>query len=151
MDTVRDDVKSTEFCTTITSGSFGEGLELRGSDLDMMEVIKRFEAYADEKIRFNPNLIYFRMETDDVKPGFTQLLVKNTDNQDLLKLCEELNGKHFFSSALFKQCFLANNMITDGRTFHGPCIYRTKPELLTKHIDCIVKHGYHKHHKHHSG
>ncbi|XP_063416456.1 uncharacterized protein LOC134698095 [Mytilus trossulus] len=38
MNTVRDHYQSNEKCIMITSGSFGEGLEMRGSDIDIMLV-----------------------------------------------------------------------------------------------------------------
>ncbi|CAC5356093.1 unnamed protein product [Mytilus coruscus] len=43
MDVVMDNMASSKTLTFITSGSFGEGLELRGSDVDMMYVFKRLE------------------------------------------------------------------------------------------------------------
>ncbi|XP_071126808.1 uncharacterized protein [Mytilus edulis] len=100
----------------ITSGSFGEGLDMRGSDLDVMLVAKTIEVYEDEKIRFNPYMRYCRMEIDDVKPGFTKLLIKTNV---ISEYCEELNGKHYLSSAFFMHNLLPNQ---DTHIIHGPCI-----------------------------
>lgn len=44
--------------TIVTSGSFWEGLNMRGSDIDIMFVRKKSS---------------LKMDTDDVKPGFTKL------------------------------------------------------------------------------
>ncbi|XP_076072046.1 uncharacterized protein LOC143043749 [Mytilus galloprovincialis] len=117
MNTVRDYCKNIDSHTSITSGSFGEGLEMRGSDLDMMHVEKHSEVYVDEKIRTNPNIAYYKMETDDVKPGFTQLL-SDKNNIKLSNLCEEFNGKNYLSSTLFKQHIINS----DTQMIHGPCI-----------------------------
>ncbi|XP_052076447.1 uncharacterized protein LOC127714427 [Mytilus californianus] len=92
---------------------------MRGSDLDVMCVVKFIEVYADEKTRHNQNTNYCRMETDDVKPGFTQLLVETHVTKTSFKGCAEFNGKHYLSSAIFKQMFLNN---TDTHKIHGPCI-----------------------------
>ncbi|VDI36231.1 Hypothetical predicted protein [Mytilus galloprovincialis] len=118
MNTVRDYCKNMDTHTIITSGSFGEGLEMRGSDLDIMYVEKHSEVYADEKIRTNLTISYFRMETDDVKPGFTQLL-SDKNNIKSSNLFEEFNGKNYLSSTLFKQLVLGTS---DTQMIHGPCI-----------------------------
>ncbi|XP_052076446.1 uncharacterized protein LOC127714426 isoform X2 [Mytilus californianus] len=110
---------STNPVVSITSGSFGEGLEMRGSDLDIMALNKFHEVYADVKPRLNKNITYFRMETDEVKPGFTQLLLEQNFTKSVLGNCELLNGKHYLSSALFKQ-YIAG--YTDGIIIHGPCL-----------------------------
>ncbi|XP_071126621.1 uncharacterized protein [Mytilus edulis] len=121
MNAGRDDLYSDTDSTFITSGSFGEGLEMRGSDLDMMYVIKNMEVYEDIKTAYNSNVQYVLMETDDVKPGFTQLLLvqEQVYSQFLCQRCEEHNGKHYFSSAILKQKFMCN---TDSTVIHGPCI-----------------------------
>ncbi|CAC5414218.1 unnamed protein product [Mytilus coruscus] len=57
MNSVRDNLSSDKCWTTITSGSLGEGLDMKDSDLDIMLIMKCFEA----------------MVTEDTKPGYTQL------------------------------------------------------------------------------
>ncbi|XP_071126634.1 uncharacterized protein [Mytilus edulis] len=125
MNTVRDVMTNNNHYTTITSGSFGEGLEMRGSDLDIMDVAKFIEVDTDRiKPRLNPNLIYLRTETDDLKPCFTQMVVELTGNQfeSLLQFCEKLNGTFYLSSTLCKQGFLDNTMNIYGSKIHGPSI-----------------------------
>ncbi|CAC5391378.1 unnamed protein product [Mytilus coruscus] len=56
------------------------------------------------------------METDDVKPGFTPLLLEKHAISLLLEYCEELSGKKYLSNALFKQDLLDK---TDAHTIHG--------------------------------
>ncbi|CAG2198483.1 unnamed protein product [Mytilus edulis] len=117
LNAVREDVTSTyKFRVTITSGSFGEGLDMRGSDLDMMLVAKFREVYAEKKIPPTHNITYYRMESDDVKAGFTQLLLETNEND--YSFCEEFNGKHFLSNKLFKQPFLCSERNFDN--IHGP-------------------------------
>ncbi|VDI56170.1 Hypothetical predicted protein [Mytilus galloprovincialis] len=127
MNAVGDRMKSTKRDIIITSGSFGEGLDMRGSDLDLMFVTaKDIEVYEnDEDIKTDnySSDVILSMETDDVKAGFTQLLVKHvkhTNPQNPCKYFEELNGKHYLSSALYKQYQLANTCINS--VIHGPCI-----------------------------
>ncbi|CAG2232417.1 unnamed protein product [Mytilus edulis] len=87
----------------ITSGSFGEGLEMRGSDLDMMFVQRNIEVY-DVKPRLNPNISYLFMNTDyDVKPGFTQLTLEYSNNQTIFDKCVQFGDTLYLSSTLWKQ------------------------------------------------
>ncbi|XP_052093526.1 uncharacterized protein LOC127729709 [Mytilus californianus] len=118
MNMVRDDITSNEKLTDITSGSFGEGLDMRGSDLDIMFVNTSFEVLEDVNLKcFNKNITYFSIERDDVKPGFTLLTLEYTRHHNVFECCERHYGKHYYSSALYKQQFLSGvNLI------HGPCI-----------------------------
>ncbi|XP_071147884.1 uncharacterized protein [Mytilus edulis] len=120
MNTVRDNFSSSKLYTCITSGSFGEGLEMRGSDLDIMQVLKYIKVNADKQPDFDPNITYLSMDTDDVKPGFTQLRLEYSRSQNVLEGCEEHNGKHYFSSALYKGKLLSFG--NKDQQIHGPCI-----------------------------
>lgn len=90
MNSARDNATSGEFQTVITSGSFGEGLDMKGSDLDMMYVSKHIEFYEYLKPRLSPNITYLSMTTDDEKPGFTHLLVEKSDDQYFLKTVKNI-------------------------------------------------------------
>ncbi|VDI44788.1 Hypothetical predicted protein [Mytilus galloprovincialis] len=120
MNAVRDNILSNEEHTTITGGSFGEGLNMRGSDFDIMYVSSTLEVYEDVKLKFYQNITYFSMESDDVKPGYAQLKQDYSKFRGrVVKHCEEQRGKHYFSSTLYKQ------RVTNKRvpsTIHGPCI-----------------------------
>ncbi|CAC5406183.1 unnamed protein product [Mytilus coruscus] len=98
MNAVKDTMSTTQKIPTITSGSFGEGLEMRGSDLDIMCVRKDVEVYENVKPRFNPNISYLSMERDDVKPGFTQLRIDDRRSQNVLQSCKEHNVKLKFET-----------------------------------------------------
>ncbi|XP_071147375.1 uncharacterized protein [Mytilus edulis] len=127
MNTVRDNFSSSKLFTCITSGSYGEGLEMQGSDLDIMQVIQYIKVYADKQPNFDPSITYLSMDTDDVKPGFTQLRLVYSRDLYSLKFCEEHNGKHYFSSALWKGNALL--FMGKGETIHGPCISDKKGEF----------------------
>ncbi|CAG2210549.1 unnamed protein product [Mytilus edulis] len=142
MNAVRDKMTSNKHNTVITSGSFGEGLEMRGSDLDIMFVATKFiEVYEHDEDIKTDNILSFMMlsmKTDDVKAGFTQLLVEHTNPQNPCKYFEELNGKHYLSSALYKQYHLGNTS-TDS-VIHGPCI-SDKEGTYQETIKPPVKHS----------
>ncbi|CAG2232100.1 unnamed protein product [Mytilus edulis] len=63
----------------ITSGSKGEGLELKGSDLDLMYLDTRFTVHESERdavLRsIRSNKIPLVMNTEDTQPCFTHLLL----------------------------------------------------------------------------
>ncbi|CAG2235164.1 unnamed protein product [Mytilus edulis] len=115
MNSARDNATSGEFQTVITSGSFGEGLDMKGSDLDMMYVSKHIEVYEYLKPRLSPNITYLSMRTDDVKPGFTHLLVEKSDDQYFSKNCEEHNGIQYLSSSLYKQHMISKAIVQRQR------------------------------------
>ncbi|XP_071147878.1 uncharacterized protein [Mytilus edulis] len=125
MNSVRDNLSSSKSWTCITSGSYGEGLEMRGSDLDVMQVIKSINVNADKQPDFDPSITYLSMDTDDVKHGFTQLRLEYSRDQYIFECCEEHNGKHYFSSALYKENFLLcgdKDKQIHRFDVHGPCI-----------------------------
>ncbi|VDI56114.1 Hypothetical predicted protein [Mytilus galloprovincialis] len=120
MNTMRDNSSSSKSFLCITSGSFGEGLEMRGSDLDIMQVPKYIKVNADKQPDFDTSITYLSMDTDDVKPGFTQLRLEHCRIQYDLECCEEHNGKNYFSSALCKENMLLFG--DKGKQIHGPCL-----------------------------
>ncbi|VDI70739.1 Hypothetical predicted protein, partial [Mytilus galloprovincialis] len=64
---------------------------MRGSDLDIMQVRKSIKVNADKQPDFDPSITYLSMDTDDVKPGFTQLRLEYSRSQYDLECCEEHN------------------------------------------------------------
>ncbi|CAC5421958.1 unnamed protein product [Mytilus coruscus] len=100
MNAARDNISSCKDETVITSGSFGEGLDMRGTDLDIMFVTTTLEVYEDVKPFFNSNTTYFSMEKDDVKPGYAQLKLVYCRSQSVLKQCEEQNAYAYFLNFL---------------------------------------------------
>ncbi|XP_071126576.1 uncharacterized protein [Mytilus edulis] len=115
MNSVRDNLTCDNCWTTITSGSFGEGLDLKDSDLDIMSIMNCFEVVAELNIRFKPNMTYFLMATEATKPGYTQLrLVHGYPHNSF----EEIAGEHYVSNSSFKPVN-SNSWLS---IVHGPCV-----------------------------
>lgn len=70
---VSDHLSSYDYMEMITSGSVGEGLEMRGSDIDLMRVMTFIEVCENTNVPINTDKTYFTMETVDAQSGFTQL------------------------------------------------------------------------------
>ncbi|VDI30048.1 Hypothetical predicted protein [Mytilus galloprovincialis] len=139
MNTVRDYLSSDEKKNLVTSGSFGEGLEMRGSDLDIMFIENRIEVYEDVKPRIHPNIPFLSMKTKDVKPGFTMLQLEYNRYHCFSKYFVELNGRHYFSNALYKQQFL-----TEKSNIHGPCLSNGLMDLaVCVHCKTWITHATH--------
>ncbi|VDI66293.1 Hypothetical predicted protein [Mytilus galloprovincialis] len=118
MNASKDQYGSSKFSTQITSGSFGEGLELQGSDSDMMFVFRDIEVTDQKKLHAVHSAIYFFSVTDDVKPGYAYLrLIKGNTLRNVL-LCRGFEGQLYLSSTAMKQCFM-NEVLT---VVHGPCV-----------------------------
>lgn len=117
MNAVKDNFQNNKDWTVITSGSFKERLQMRGTALDIMMAIKYIEVCEDTNIHFNPDAIYFAIDTQDTQPGFTTLRVLHCNDQSFLKECEKIGVENFFVNS-FKEVFL-NKFIT---TIYGPCL-----------------------------
>lgn len=117
MNNVRDNLQSDNRCTLITSGSVGEGLKLRGSDLDLMKVIKDIKVCEDTNVYFEKTT-NFIVETEDTQPGYTQLRLVYTDDQQNLNDCEKVANDYYFSNFSVKQQCASLNF----PTVHGPCL-----------------------------
>ncbi|XP_052077399.1 uncharacterized protein LOC127715403 isoform X2 [Mytilus californianus] len=133
--TVRDNLPGNDDKGRITSGSFGEGLEMRGSDIDLMKKIPFTEVCETINIPCNPDKTYFTMETDDTDPGFTLLRLIHIDEFNPLVFCVQIGGKYYLSNIYIKQIFLNKS---SSPIIHGPCIsdedgvYDTAPYLHCK-------------------
>ncbi|CAG2193175.1 unnamed protein product [Mytilus edulis] len=93
----------------ITSGSKGEGLNLSGSDLDIMVVDFRFKVYESDRhyreVSSNHNNIPLIMDTDDTTPCFTLLrLFNNIYEQytELKQMVEDTSQGSLLSNELYK-------------------------------------------------
>jgi hypothetical protein len=73
--------------THITSGSSGEGLDMKGSDLDIMFVSKDINVYEDiNSARLNSDETCVAMEMDDTKLGFSRLRLIHCNNNIILRV-----------------------------------------------------------------
>ncbi|XP_052075887.1 uncharacterized protein LOC127713977 [Mytilus californianus] len=118
MNSVRDHLHSDKKWTTITSGSFGEGLGMKGSDLDIMTVAKLIEICENTHMNLNADKIHFTMEMVDTEPGFTKLRLMHNSDQSIIEFCAEIGSEFYFSNHLFKQA-LSTDILS---TVHGPCV-----------------------------
>lgn len=122
LNNVRDNLTSQ--WVLITSGSFGEGLVMRGSDVDLMKVSKEVEICEYTNIYFKPNTTYLKIKTENTQPGFTQLLLVHSDVPNILNLCVEVDGEYYFSNKKFKYAMSSPGL----NIIHGPCL--TDPKGL---------------------
>ena len=119
--TIRDNMSVNEMLIQITSGSFGEGLEMEGSDVDIMYVVRDVYVYEDiNKVRFNSRETSFVMDMDDCKLGFTQLRLVQCDHTNILQLCKQVGNYVYFSNELLKFNFM--EQMGPLAIIHGPCV-----------------------------
>ncbi|VDI10817.1 Hypothetical predicted protein [Mytilus galloprovincialis] len=114
-------------CPMISSGSKGEGLDLKGSDLDVMLIHPDFIVYETEPDALKRNKIYLVMETKDTPPCFTYLRLISPYN--VLSISDresfQKNGtQNLFSSELYKfnELKLATKYVPYLNKTHGPCV-----------------------------
>ncbi|CAC5369341.1 unnamed protein product [Mytilus coruscus] len=128
---------SNKLFLNISSGSKGEGLDLKGSDTDIMTIFpffKAFESDKDIKAVKDCCLMYLVMNIEDTQPCFTHLqlysnykLLPDELKQTLLKH----RGMNVLSSDLYKSYFLSyfNKYSRPHYKIHGPCITDNKDAL----------------------
>ncbi|XP_052083355.1 uncharacterized protein LOC127720676 [Mytilus californianus] len=108
----------------ITSGSKGEGLNLNGSDLDVMIIDSFFKVYRSEtEVQSQLYPIPLIMNTEETQPCFTQLWMLN---QNIIITPNLMHRGYMLSSELYKRLFLS---VADmhipapwSGKIHGPCI-----------------------------
>lgn len=118
MNAVKDNLSFDKDSTTLTSGSFGEGLDMQGSDLDVMYILKYYEVLGGNNIPLDIHKTYFAMETDETIPGFSQLRLLQNNHLDTLELIIQKGRDFYISSAVFKM-LLSTPFI---KNVHGPCL-----------------------------
>ncbi|XP_063413733.1 uncharacterized protein LOC134696075 isoform X2 [Mytilus trossulus] len=121
MNNVRDNSEKDDNMTSITSGSFGEGLQLRGSDLDIMSVTNYIEVCEDihhVHIDLNADKVYVIMEMKDTQPGFSKLRLLHTGMQSIFRFCDKIDNDFYLSSHVYKHS-TTNSWLS---TIHGPCL-----------------------------
>ncbi|VDI26767.1 Hypothetical predicted protein [Mytilus galloprovincialis] len=119
INTVRDNLSRSDIEIPITGGSFGEGLDMRGSDVDLVKVLTYIEVCENINVSFNPDKTYFTMETGETQPGYTLLRLIHRKHLAILELCNEKEGEQYFSNLKLKQRFTSKF----ASIIHGPCVY----------------------------
>lgn len=117
---VRDNLTTNDLNVVITGGSFGEGLDIHGGDIDIVLVQRNIEVSEERKFAFDFCKTYFKMETEAVYPGYTMLLLIFSNNSNAFQLCKKIHRKYYFSNVLFKQEILDSQ--TGNNYIKGPCI-----------------------------
>ena len=117
----------TSFKFQISSGSKSEGLDLKGSDIDVMFINQNFKVYESERDNFQAQRAALIMDTTETHPCFTRLCLHTNYtslHKDHRNVLEQHGIKYFLSNKLYKQSF--SKSITKDRPMfnkiHGPCI-----------------------------
>ncbi|XP_052106108.1 uncharacterized protein LOC127738778 [Mytilus californianus] len=129
----------------ITSGSKGEGLDMKGSDLDIMIIYPAFTVYeSDRDVNFLTDGIPLVMDTENTHPCFTQLhLPLHLLNDRILldpkieQMLEQDCLVNKLSNVQYKSFFFNNIFSVPGKvtTIHGPCL--SSPEGAYDYAMCL--------------
>jgi tetratricopeptide (TPR) repeat protein len=118
---MKDNLCHNKVFNVITSGSSGEGLEMKGSDLNIMFVFKDVNLYEDiNSIRLNSAETCVAMEMDDTKLGFSRLRLVHCNSSIILRMCKQVGNDLYLSSQLCTSMFLGQLRWID--LVHGPCM-----------------------------
>ena len=122
--TINDNLSVSETFIQITSGSFGEGLEMKGSDIDLMCVASNVHVYEDiNKVRLNSRETSCVMDMDDCKLGFTHLRLVQCNHGSILKWCKQIGDSSYLSNELLKNELISKSQQLGGSHYvHGPCV-----------------------------
>ncbi|XP_063447767.1 cyclic GMP-AMP synthase-like [Mytilus trossulus] len=123
-----DFASSNRLFPRIYSGSRGEGLDLKGSDIDVMIICPNYVVYESDKYVVHNWLPVLVMDTEDSPPCFTQLELNTNVNNLPNFLKQQLHqhrGKLLLSSKLYKSRLLEQiiNFCPGLKlNMHGPCL-----------------------------
>ena len=131
-------------CQIISSGSKSEGLDLEGSDRDLMYLeahVRVFETEDEATANDDGYIIPLVMDTTDTKPCFSKLKVVNIprDREDMNETLHpstvELGEDIFFSSKRSKLLILSR--LSSNFQLHGPCVSTIDNQLdITTCVRC---------------
>ncbi|XP_052083353.1 uncharacterized protein LOC127720674 [Mytilus californianus] len=118
----------------ITSGSKGEGLDLNGSDVDMMYVDPYGKVYQTEtEVQSQIYPLPLIMNTEETQPCFTQLLILNHDIKTTPNVLQKHHRGFMLSSELYKLSCKNVAQVSIPALFsgkiHGPCISNKEDTL----------------------
>jgi len=119
LNAINDNLNCNKVLLHITSGSSGEGLMMKGSDMDIMLVFKGVNVYEDiSSARVNSTDTCVAMEMMDTKLGFTHLRLLHCNSNVILKMCTKVGNDLYLSSKLCKSIFMHKFV----EVVHGPCL-----------------------------
>ena len=109
LNTMSDNLCHNKLYNQITSGSSGEGLEMKGSDLDIMFVLKDVNVYEDiNSARLNLAETCVAMEMDDTKLGFSRLRLIHCNNNFIFGIRKQVGNDFYLSSQLCTSMLIGN-------------------------------------------
>ncbi|XP_063399939.1 uncharacterized protein LOC134684575 [Mytilus trossulus] len=107
----------------VNSGSKSEGLDLEGSDIDVMFLRKDITVYENEAQYRNKKPNVFIMITQDIKPGFTMLKLSKSSfifRREIYNCSDIWEQDILLSNVKVKQLLRTKHAGYD--LVHGPCI-----------------------------
>ncbi|VDI42874.1 Hypothetical predicted protein [Mytilus galloprovincialis] len=104
--------------TKLSSGSLSEGLDLPGSDIDIMFIVHNVDIVQDVKDVYRPGHAIFLMEKCNKYPGFTKLKLL-TKHKDWVSFIVQTKTGIYFSSQRFMQFLRGTKKYGQ---IHGPCL-----------------------------
>jgi hypothetical protein len=111
---MKDNMFHNEVFTQITSGSSGEGLDMKGSDIDIKNAFKDVNVYENiNSTRFNTVETCVAMEMENNKLGFTHQRLLHARNHSILKMCTQVGKDLYLSSQLCKSMFIGKHKGSD--------------------------------------
>ncbi|CAC5426036.1 unnamed protein product [Mytilus coruscus] len=117
----------------IGSGSRGEGLDLKGSDIDLMYIDSNFIVHESEKDVVKGRKVPLVMDTLDTQPCFTRLRVftEKAIPKSLKRIVQGNGLQKFLSNDIYKRHQL--NLLSANSppliNIHGPCLSDDKEDF----------------------
>lgn len=102
INTVRDNLSSNNDLTAITSGKFGERLEMRGSNLYFIRVFICFEVSQNPNSYFKRKTTYLIMEAEHTELGFNKLRFIHINDPGYFQVTEMKDRDNLFLNSSFK-------------------------------------------------
>ncbi|XP_071139011.1 cyclic GMP-AMP synthase-like receptor 2 [Mytilus edulis] len=110
----------------ITSGSKGEGVDIKGSDFDIMYIDQNFVVYESEKDDVHDSRTVFVMDYQDTHPCYTHLQLHSKYkvlHYSFKQILQQHRGKILLSS----ECYKLHKLSLEGdnakfNRIHGPCL-----------------------------
>ncbi|XP_062618766.1 uncharacterized protein LOC134280375 [Saccostrea cucullata] len=139
---VNHQVRTSDEYDRMLSGSYREGLRLKGSDIDEMFWPNNIRVIWDlsQSQYYNTHRRKLILsDYSDSPPGFTLLcfLSSSTDICNGI-MCVRMNNRCYVSSSKFRQICLSESSLPCVSTPHGPCVSGTFGTHDYDHAPCFV-------------
>ncbi|XP_062582797.1 uncharacterized protein LOC134244552 [Saccostrea cucullata] len=133
---VENQVRTSDEFSVMVSGSYGEGLRLKGSDIDNMFWLNNHRVIWDlsQSQYYNTQRqTLILCDCSASPPGFTLLnLLSPSMCREIQRACFRMNNRYCISSSKYRQ-----SLSPDNRT-HGPCASGAVGTLEYDHVHCFV-------------